>query len=127
MNNRIKKLYKYTNKQKKKNPDMYYFDDGSVCESKDYEKDGMKYSVIKVNTDLNTSNYLVYLLVIAKNKSIPQMLLKSFKTDRGTEKYFNELCSLIEKNSNQDIIEKCYDKEIGNTKNSLKFKNRLFG
>ena len=126
MNNKIRKLYKYTNKQKKKNPNMYYFDDGTVCDAKDYEKDGMKYSVIKVNTDLNTNNYLVYLLVIANNKSIPQMLVRSFKTNRGTSKYFDELCSLIEKNTNQDIITKCYDSTLGNTKNSLTFWDKLF-
>ena len=126
MNNKIRKLYKYTNKQKKKNPNMYYFDDGTVCDAKDYEKDGMKYSVIKVNTDLNTNNYLVYLLVIVNNKSIPQMLVRSFKTNRGTSKYFDELCSLIEKNTNQDIIAKCYDNTLGNTKNSLTFWDKLF-
>ena len=126
MNNKIRKLYKYTNKQKKKNPNMYYFTDGVVCDAKDYEKDGMKYSVIKVNTNLNTNNYLVYLLVIANNKSIPQMLVRNFKTNRGTSKYFDELCSLIEKNTNQDIITKCYDSTIGNTKNSLTFWDKLF-
>ena len=126
MNNKLKKLYKYTNKQKKSNPDMYYFDDGTVCENKDYEKDNMKYSVMKVNTDINTSNYLVYLLVITNNKTIPQMLVKSFKSNRGTTKYFNELCSLVERNTNQDIIAKCYDSAIENDKNFVPFWAKLF-
>ena len=114
MNRKIKKLCRYTNKQKKKNPNMYYFDDGKVCENKDYEKDNMKYSLMKVNTDVHTTNYLVYLLVITNKKSIPQMLVKSFKTNRGTTKYFNELCSLVEKSTNQDIISKCYNNIIEN-------------
>ncbi len=126
MNNKLKKLYKYTNKQIKKNPNMYYFDDGTVCQNQDYEKDNVKYSVMKVNTDINTNNYLVYLLIISGKKSIPQMLVRSFKTDRGTTTYFNKLCSLVEKNTNQDIISKCYDKLIESNPKPTPLFSRIF-
>ena len=126
MNNKIKKLYKYTNKQKKINPNSYYFDDVKVCENYDYQKDDIKYSVMKVNTDTNTNNYLVYLLIINGNKSIPQMLVKKFKTEKGTITYFNNLCTLIKTNTNQDIITKCYENIIKNNTKPVPIFSRLF-
>lgn len=126
MNNKIRRLYKTINHEKKLNPELFYFDDGKVCESKDYEKSNIKYSVMKVNTDVNTNNYLVYLLVIAGNKTIPQMLIKKFTSSRGTEKYFQELCELVEKNSNQDIINSCYESKFPNGL-KLSIIKRIFG
>ena len=126
MRSKIRRLYKTVNHEKKLNPELYYFDDGKVCESKDYEKSNIKYSVMKVNTDVNTNNYLVYLLIIVGNKRIPQMLIKKFTSNRGTEKYFQELCELVEKNSNQDIINSCYENKFAdNLKPSLI--NRILG
>lgn len=126
MNNKIRKLYRYTNKQKKKNPNKFYFDDGKVCDNHDYQKDNMKYSVMKVNTDVNTTNYLVYLLVIAGTKPIPQMLVKEFKTNRGTKKYFDDLCLLVEKNTNQDIIDICYSNALENLSKPTTFFKKIF-
>lgn len=126
MDKKIKKLYKLTENQKKANPEQFYFDNGQVCNNKDYEKDNIKYSVMKVNTDVDTTNHLVYLLIVLKNKSIPQMLVKEFKTARGTEKYFKELCTMIENNSNDDIIEKCYSNIYENTAKPLSIIDRLF-
>lgn len=126
MNKKIKKLYKLTESQKKENPEQFYFDNGQVCNNKDYEKDNIKYSVMKVNTDVDTSNHLVYLLIVLKNKSIPQMLVKSFKTERGTEKYFKELCTFVENNNNDDIIDKCYTNIYDNTSSKSSFFDRLF-
>ena len=56
----------------------------------------------------------MYLLVIAGNKIIPQMLLKKFTNNKDTTKYFNELCNLVEQNTNQDIINKCYKNKFPN-------------
>ncbi len=109
MKQKLRKLFRYTSKCEEKNPDKYYFDEGEVCENKDFEKDNLKYSVMSVNTDINTTNYLVYILIINGDKPIPQMLVKSFKNELETKKYFNELCLLIETNTNLDIISKCYD------------------
>ena len=54
------------------------------------------------------------------------MLVKSFKTDRGTTTYFNKLCSLVEKNTNQDIISKCYDKLIESNPKPTPLFSRIF-
>ena len=120
MNKKLKKLYKMINKEKKQNPDYFYFDNGKVCNSKDYQKDDIKYCVQLINIDRNTSKHIVSLLVIFKHKSIPQLLRKEFKSKYGTEKYFNSLCELIENSTNQQIIEKCFDKKMSNMeKNSF--------
>lgn len=108
MNKKLNKLYKVTNKEKKKAPEEFYFDEGKVCNSKDYKKDDIKYSVQLINTDRNTNNYIVCLLAIFKHKSIPKLLSKKFKSKYGTEKYFNSLCSLVENSTNQEIIDTCY-------------------
>lgn len=114
INFKLRKLYRETSKQKKLHPEKFYFDDGRVCVSKDYTKSNIKYSVMKVNTDIEKNDYLVYILVISNHKPIPQMLLKKFSSNRGTTRYFNELCELIEKNTNQDIIDKCYEERFNN-------------
>lgn len=126
MRSKLRKLYKKINNEKKQNPEMFYFDDGKVCETKDYTKSNIKYSVMKVNTDINTNNYLVYLLVIVGNKTIPQMLSKEFNSNKGTTQYFKELCQLVEQNTNQDIINECYKNKFSGV---LKpnFISRIFG
>ena len=126
MNNKIRKLYKLINKNKKINPELYYFDDGKVCETKDYEKDNIKYSVMVVNTDVNTNNYLVYILIVSGSKSIPQMLVKEFNKKTGINKYFKELCELIEINSNSDIITKCYESKFKNKDTKFSFLKRIY-
>lgn len=114
MNKKLNKLYRIINKEKKKSPDKYYFDEGKVCNSKDYKKDDIKYSVQLINTDRNTNNYVVCLLAIFKHKPVPQLLSKQFKSKYGTEKYFNSLCSLVENNTNQEIIDTCYTQKLEN-------------
>lgn len=126
MNKKLKKLYKVTNKEKKKTPDRFYFDDGKVCNSKDYKKDDIKYSVQLINTDRNTNNYIVCLLAIFNHKSVPQLLSKKFKSKYGTEKYFNSLCNLVENNTNQEIIDKCYIEKVGNPEKNFFFKKLRF-
>lgn len=126
MNKKLKKLYKVTNKEKKKTPDRFYFDDGKVCNSKDYKKDDIKYSVQLINTDRNTNNYIVCLLAIFNHKSVPQLLSKKFKSKYGTEKYFNSLCNLVENNTNQEIIDKCYIEKVGNHEKNFFFKKLRF-
>lgn len=112
MNRKLKKLYKITNMQKKQKPEKFYFDDGKVCNSKDFNKEDFKYSVLLVNTNRNTDNYLVYLLAIYSNKSTPQLLLKEFSNKKGTKKYFNDLCDFVENNNNRVIINRCYKEKM---------------
>ena len=125
MQRKIRKLYRTTNHQKKRKPEEFYFDEGKVCNSKDYKKDNIKYSVQLVNTDRNTDNYIVSLLAIINHKSIPQLLKKEFSSKRGTSKYFNEICELVENNTNQDIINKCYEDKFLNM-GKVSFFSRLF-
>ena len=125
MQRKIRKLYRTTNHQKKRKPEDFYFDEGKVCNSKDYKKDNIKYSVQLVNTDRNTDNYIVSLLAIINHKPIPQLLKKEFSSKRGTSKYFNEICELVENNTNQDIINKCYEDKFLNM-GKVSFFSRLF-
>lgn len=125
MQRKIRKLYRTTNHQKKRKTEDFYFDEGKVCNSKDYKKDNIKYSVQLVNTDRNTDNYIVSLLAIINHKPIPQLLKKEFSSKRGTSKYFNEICELVENNTNQDIINKCYEDKFLNM-GKVSFFSRLF-
>lgn len=126
VNKKINKLYKMTNKQKKKNPEKFYFDDGKVCENKDYKKEDIKYSVMLVNKDRNTNEHIIYLLVTKDHKSIPQLLKREFTSKKGTAKYFDYLCDLIENNTNKDIINKCYEEKMGNSEKNFFSKKLQF-
>lgn len=125
MQRKIRKLYRTINHQKKRKPEEFYFDNGKVCNSKDYNKDNIKYSVQLVNTDRNTDNYIVCLLAIINHKPIPQLLKKEFNSKRGTNKYFNEICALVENNTNQEIIDKCYEDKFLNM-GKVSFFSKLF-
>lgn len=105
---KLAKIYKNSIKAKKLHPEIYYFDNGQVNNTKEYYKDGIKYSIILLNEDVNTNKYIVSLLITFNNKSIPMQLKKNFNTKRGTNKYFKELCDYVSSNTNQDIVDKCY-------------------
>ena len=81
---------------------------------------------MKVQPNVNYNEFIVYILIVYKDKPIPQMLLKKFKTNSAANKYFDKLSNLIEKNTSEDIINTCYyDKFDSNEKVSI-FK-RIFG
>lgn len=115
----MKKLYKITKKEKKQDSNKFYFDNGKVCNSKDYKKDEIKYCVQIINTDRNTNNHIDCLLAIFNHKPIPQLLKKEFKSKNGTQKYFNSLCDLIQNNTNQEIIDKCYSEKVVNVEKNI--------
>ena len=119
MNKELKKLYKITKKEKKQDPNKFYFDNGKVCNSKDYKKDEIKYCVQIINTDRNINNHIVCLLAIFNHKPIPQLLKREFKSKNGTQKYFNSLCDLIQNNTNQEIIDKCYSEKVVNVEKNI--------
>ena len=126
MDKKLKKLYKLISSEKRKQPESFYFDDGKVVNTKDFEKDFVHYSVMKVQPNVNYNEFIVYILIVYKDKPIPQMLLKKFKTNSAANKYFDKLSNLIEKNTSEDIINTCYyDKFDSNEKVSI-FK-RIFG
>ena len=112
LNKKIKKLYYEFKKQLYRNENNFYFDNGNVCSNYDLVKNEIKYSVMLVNTDISTNNYIVYLLMIINNKSIPQLLIKNFKGKKGSQKYYEELCEFINDNSNYDIVNRCYKQKF---------------
>ena len=90
--------------------EMYCFDDGQVEKIVDIRKDNVKYSVIKLNTTLGTKDYLVFAIIMTNDKQATHQLLKSFNNNKTqTNQYFKTLCSYIENNSNDDIINKCFE------------------
>lgn len=116
MNNKqkIKKMFSFTEKERKKLKENFYCDKGQVCEYKDFKKGKFNYSILVVNTDVETNNYIVYLLIIYKQMSIPYLLLKSYNSNSKVKKYFNELCNFVENNNDDIIIEKCYNDKFIN-------------
>lgn len=89
--------------------EMYCFDDGQVEKIVDINKENVKYSVIKLNTTLGTKDYLVFAIIMTNDKQATHQLLKSFNNKTKTNQYFKTLCSYIENNSNDDIINKCFE------------------
>lgn len=126
MDKKLKKLYKLISKEKRKHPELFYFDDGSVVNIKDVKKDNISYSIMKVQPNLNRNEFLVYILIIYKDKSLPQMLLNKFKSNNNANKYFDKLSEVIEKNTNEDIINACYYDRYDKVQKSSIFKN-IFG
>lgn len=126
MDKKLKKLYKLISSEKRKQPESFYFDDGKVVNTKDFEKDFVHYSVMKVQPNVNCNEFLVYILIVYKDKPIPQMLLKKFKTNSAANKYFDKLSDLIEKNTSEDIINTCYYDKFDSSEKVSVFK-RIFG
>lgn len=89
--------------------DKYYFDNGQVEEIVDIVKENVKYSIIKVNTDINTKDYLVFVIIQTNDKSATHQLLQEFDGITKTNKYFRTLKTYITNNSNDDIINRCYE------------------
>lgn len=116
---KFRKLYRVTNKQKKITPEIFYYDNGRVCENKKYKKSDITISVMLVNKDRKTTNYATYILANQNHKSIPSLLRKDFEDLENANEYFNELCNLIENSTDLDIISKCYNEKIKNIDKKL--------
>ncbi len=104
INNEYKKLYKLTDKEKKKSPQKYYFDNGKNLNVKDYKKKNIKYSVIEYNTKKGIKDYIVFILALKDKKSVTHIKIKRFKNKYLSDKYFSDLCLYVESNTNEDII-----------------------
>ena len=90
--------------------EVYYFDNGQVEKIVDINKDNVDYSIIKLNTVLGTRDYLVYAIIKTNDKQATHQLLKSFNNNKTkSNEYFRTLCSYIKNNSNDDIINKCFE------------------
>ena len=106
---KFNKINKIISLDKLLHSDMYYFDNGQVEKMVDINEENVKYTVIKVNTDTSTKDYLVFAIIHTNDKSTTHQLLKSFNTKTKTNEYFKSLCTYIKNTSNDDIINKCYE------------------
>lgn len=112
-------MHRFYNLDKKNNPNTYFFDKGIICNRKDFDKKGIKVSVMEVDPNGKENLFLVYLLLIIGNKSIPQQLKKTFNNNIDSELYFKELCEFVELSLNREIILKCYNHFIVEVKKKI--------
>lgn len=105
----IKKINRIIKLDKLLHSNEYYFDDGQVTNTERIEKDNFHYSVIKLNTDVATDNYMVYVIVRTNKKTVTHQLLKTFTSENKADKCFNSLVKYINKSNNVDIIDKCFN------------------
>lgn len=89
--------------------DQYSFDNGQVEKMIDIRKDNVKYTIIKLNTDIETKDYLVFMIIHTNDKSVTHQLKRAFNRKMDTNAYFKTLCTYIENNSNSEIIDRCYE------------------
>ena len=109
---KINKLYRITQKERRKLKENFYFDNGKVCQTKEYFKNNFRFTIMQVRKDLRKNEYAVYLKINYKHKSIPYLLNEEFKNNSKTKKYYDELCDYVNNNSIIDIINKCYIEKL---------------
>ena len=105
---KFKKISKVIKIDKIFHSEKYYFDNGKVEETIDITKDNIEYSIMKVNTDRMSDEYLVYVLIKTPDNYVTHQLLEQCIGITKTDKCFNKLKRYIEKNTNEDIINRCY-------------------
>lgn len=105
---KFNKISKIINLDKFLHNNKYFFDNGQVEEIEDIIKDNIKYSVIKLNKDIKTSDYLVYVLIIANKKTATHQLLQEFSGKTKSTEYFRSLKRYIKNNTNEQIIDRCF-------------------
>ena len=91
-------------KQVQKFSEKFEFDNGKVCQIKEWKKEGIKFAVMLVNTDRNKNDYITYILLIKKHIMIPHLFLKHFTNENGAENYYNDLNYFIEKSDKNMIL-----------------------
>ena len=102
---KFNKINKIISLDKLLHSDMYYFDNGQVEKMVDINKENVKYTVIKVNTDTSTKDYLVFAIIHTNDKSTTHQLLKSFNTKTKTNEYFKSfLAAIFSPLSNKRLI-----------------------
>lgn len=105
---KFNKIYRMIRIDKLFHKEEYYFNDGQVEEIEDIKKDGIRYSVIKLNTDTNTNNYLVYFNILNNNKMICQQNKKEFDSRNKANTYYIELINYINNTSTEEIVNHCF-------------------
>ena len=90
--------------------ETYDFDNGQVIDEMDIIKNYMKCRVIKLNTDItNNKSYMVFTILFSNNKHITHQMLETFSTKTKANEYFKKLCQYLKNNSDEEIINRCYN------------------
>ena len=74
----------------------------------DIRKQEIKYSIVNLNIDTTTKDYLVFVIINSNNKTTTHQLIKSFHNKKNRDKYIETLHKYITNSSNEEIINKCY-------------------
>lgn len=109
LNKKFNKLNKIITLDKILHGEEYNFDNGQVEDMLDINKENFKYTIIKLNKDIETKDYLVFMIIHNNGKVCTHQLIKTFNKKTETNKYYKYLCTYINDNTNNDIIKKCYE------------------
>lgn len=118
---KLNKLHKITTKDKKINPEKYFYDNGKVCNSKEYIKSNIKFTIMKIQPYINKDNFIVCLRINYNHKSIPLQLPIYIENKKEVKYDFDSLCDYIDANSVNEIINNCF---IQKMKDLNKFQNK---
>lgn len=105
----LNKIFRFTKLDKLLHKNNYYNDLGKTEKILDIYKDNITYTLIKNNENVNTNDYIVFLIIKLENKTATKQLTEKFNNKKDAEKYFNFLCEFINNNSNENIIKECYE------------------
>lgn len=125
LNKKFNKLSNVIKLDKLLHKEEYCFDNGQVEETLDINKENFKYTIIKLNTDIETKDYLVFIIIHNSNKVCTHQLIKAFNKKTETNKYYKYLCTYVTDNSNDDIIKKCYEEMSKLPRKNIL--NRIYG
>lgn len=114
MNRKIYELYDKYKEEEKNNPNEYYFDNPQNIFYKNYEYDTYKIEVVSLKSDIDVEKYLSFIIITVENLVISHLLKLEYNTISSTKIYFDELCSLVENNNLNDIIDYIYGNIYGN-------------
>lgn len=114
MNRKIYELYDKYKEEEKNNPNEYYFDNPQNIFYKNYEYDTYKIEVVSLKPDIDVEKYLSFIIITVENLVISYLLKLEYNTISSTKIYFDELCSLVENNNLNDIIDYIYGNIYGN-------------
>ncbi len=114
MNRKIYELYDKYKEEEKNNPNEYYFNNPQNIFYKNYEYDTYKIEVVSLKPDIDVEKYLSFIIITVENLVISHLLKLEYNTISSTKIYFDELCSLVENNNLNDIIDYIYGNIYGN-------------
>ena len=114
MNRKIYELYDKYKEEEKNNPNEYYFNNPQNIFYKNYEYDTYKIEVVSLKSDIDVEKYLSFIIITVENLVISHLLKLEYNTISSTKIYFDELCSLVENNNLNDIIDYIYGNIYGN-------------